>query len=64
MDNTATQQVTFTKDEHALVFQGMLAVNAALNRQAADNKLDEQDWCTFTRLCNSILTKLDKITDK
>lgn len=42
----------------------MLAINAALNRQAADNKLDEQDWCTFVRLCSSILTKLDKITDK
>ena len=64
MDDTATQQVTFTKNEHALVFLCMLTFNAAMIRQANDKKLVEQDWCTFTRLCNSILTKLDKITDK
>lgn len=64
MDDTATQQVTFTKAEHALVFQGMLAINNAMNRQASDNELDEKDWCLFVSLCNSILTKLDKITDK
>lgn len=64
MNDTATQQVTFTKHEHALVFQGLLAINNALNRQNADNELDEQDWRLFVSTCNSILTKLDKITDK
>lgn len=63
MDDTATQQVTFTQEEYVFLFRCLLAENNRLNRNAADGMATETHWRNFIDMVISVIPKLQALTE-
>ena len=63
MNDTATQQVTFTREEYTFLFRCLLAENNRLNRNVVDGMATEAHWKNFIDLVNAVLPKLTALTE-